>query len=70
MIKFVDFARIPVIHDDQSLKVHGFICRYFQIRWWVGGSEPILTLFEFKNPYGKMDCPLHACYKLAWHVRF
>ncbi len=24
----------------------------------MGGSETILTLFEFRNPYGKMDRPL------------
>ncbi len=24
----------------------------------MGGSEPILTLCEFRNPYGKMDRPL------------
>ncbi len=24
----------------------------------MGGSVPILTLFEFRNPYGKMDRPL------------
>ena len=25
--------------------------------WRMGGSEPILTLFEFRNLYGKMDHP-------------
>ena len=34
----------------------------------MGGSEPILTLFEFRNPYGKMDRPLdEKCNdSLAW----
>ena len=46
------------MYDEQSWKVYGFICRYVKIVGWVGGSEPILTLLEFRNPYGKMDRPL------------
>ncbi len=40
-------------------KVYGLIRRYVQIGGWVGGSESIRTLFEFRNPYGKMDAPLY-----------
>ncbi len=31
----------------------------------MGGSKPIRTLFEFRNPYGKMDSPL---YNIDLHV--
>ncbi len=41
----------------QYWKVYGFNCRFVKIRWWVGGSEPILTLFELRNPYGKINRP-------------
>ncbi len=37
--------------------LYGFICRYVKIGGWVGGSKPIRTLFEFRNPYGKVDLP-------------
>ena len=46
------------IHEEQYWKVYGFICRYVKIGGWVDGSKPIITLFEFRNPYGKMDRPL------------
>ncbi len=45
------------IHDDQSFKAYRFICRFVKNTGRVGGSETILTLFEFRNPYEKMDRP-------------
>ncbi len=44
--------------SNPERQVYGFICRYVKIGGWEGGSEPILMLFECRNPYGKMDRPL------------
>ncbi len=46
----VTYSRLAIL---KSVRIYLPLCS----NWRVGGSEPIRTLFEFRNPYRKMDHP-------------
>ncbi len=44
-----------------SLESKQFVIMFKLESGSVFGSEQIAPLFEYRNPYGKVDCPLPLC---------